>query len=53
MLERVLVFETGHRADVARALRAERTKAAMGEADDEALADSLVGDVCEAVAGAA
>jgi len=25
----------------------------MGEADDEALADSLVGDVCEAVAGAA
>src|SRR5271165_6904691 len=28
MLERVLVFETGHRADVARALRAERTNAA-------------------------
>src|SRR5271157_1716173 len=28
MLERVLVFETGHRSDVARALRAERTNAA-------------------------
>src|SRR5208337_2395769 len=28
MLECVLVFETGHRADVARALRAERTNAA-------------------------
>jgi len=25
----------------------------MGEADDEALADSLVGEVCEAVADAA
>ena len=25
----------------------------MGEADDKALVDSLVGDVCEAVAGAA